>query len=226
MLELDLPIVIPSYICTSKHFNGFINDLHSIGVNKVIVIHDFNISVQSLSAHRNEIKNLRRTLGPIFKQASVKFTVLPNVLLEPIVYSIADLSSFICDQSEYCFVTIPLSTDPQIAIKNIFSIKNLGIHPIISSFEDITAFFPKAFCQALLTTEKISFIFDTSSLYSSKVKSYISTATNAENNIFFSVSHFTSSVINRELKLITDELSKAQKMTLGYLSYSTYNRLY
>ena len=92
MLELDLPLIIPSYMCSSRHFENFIGDLSLAGIRKIIITHDFDFSSSNIFSHRDSLKKLKKNISPIFTSKNVKFRIVTNALLEPKVYSVNELS--------------------------------------------------------------------------------------------------------------------------------------
>ena len=126
----------------------------------------------------------------------------------------------------YYFLTIPLSCDQSIAMENIFTLKNAGFLPVITSFEDISVVFMKSFCEALITTEQMSFVFDTGALSDNKIFSYVSKALLSHNIVAFSTSHYTTSVIERSISDLWCKLDNQQKMNFGYLSHKLINSIF
>ena len=226
MLELHLPLVIPSYMCFSRHFENFVGDLSSAGIDKVIVLHDFVFSVSDILSHRRSVKELRKFLTPIFKSYSMKFKIISNALLEPKVYSFRELCCLTDKKLGYYFLTLPLSVDQSVAMKNIFTVKNAGFYPVICSFESVSVIFKKSFCEALLTTENISVVLDTDSLCAERTNLYLNKALSSRNTVLFSVSHFTTSVIERDVSAVWNGLESSKKMNLGYLSRRFSNHVF
>ena len=82
MLEFDLPIAIPSYLCESRHFEGFLQDLSAIGIKKVFVLYDFDFTNQNIYSYDRAVKILSKNLIVLFKSCSIDFVILPNLLLD------------------------------------------------------------------------------------------------------------------------------------------------
>jgi len=226
MLELDLPFVVPSYMCFSRHFEHFIADLSVIGVNKIIVLHDFDFSTSDIFSHNKSLRDLKKKLTPVFKSHAMKFKIISNALLDAKSYSLRELSCLADEKIGYYFMTLPLSSDQAVAMKNIFTLKNAGYFPIINSFERSSIIFKKSFCEAILTTEDISFVFDTASLSDNRTDQYLRKALSSHNTVLFSVSQFTSSVIERELLTLWNSLDPSEKMNLGYHSRRFMNHIF
>ncbi len=226
MLELDLPLVIPSYICFSRHFEGFVQDLSSIGIKKAIVLHDFDFLCSDIYSHKRSLMLLRKRIAPVFKSASIKFEIFTNALLESRLYSLRELSCIADKRFGYYFLTVPRLCDQAVIMKNVFALKNAGFHPIINCFDSMSIVFKRSFCEALLTTENISFVFECDSLYSDIVRGYINKSLASHNTVLFSVGHFTSSVIERDISSLWNSLDGAKRMNLGYLSHKLSNQVF
>ena len=226
MLDLDLPLIIPSDMCSSKHFENFIGDLSLVGIRKIIITHDFDFSSSNIFSHRDSLKKLKKNISPIFKSKNVKFRIVTNALLEPKVYSVNELSCIAEKDFEYYFLTIPLSCEQSVAMKNIFTLKNEGLLPVISSFENVAVIFKKSFCEALITTEDISFVYDSEALSDEKIISYINKSLSSHNSVAFSVSHFTTSIIERNILGFWENMENQKRMNLGYFSSRLTNKFF
>ena len=226
MFVLDLPLIIPSYMCFSRYFNNFIRDLYIAGIRKVIVMHDFDFSTSDIFSCRNSLKELKKNISPVFKSNNVKFEIVINSLLESKIYSLNELSCVSKKNSGYYFLTIPLSSDQSTAMENIFTLKNSGFLPVITSYEDISVIFKKSFCEALITTEQMSFVFDTDALSDDKIFSYVSKALLSHNIVAFSTSNFTTSIIERNISELWCKLDNQQRMNFGYLYHKLTNSIF
>ena len=109
---------------------------------------------------------------------------------------------------------------------NLFALKNFGIRPIINEFDSVSVATKRSFCEALLTTEDVSFVFNTDSLSKDIVKEYINKLLTRQNVVIFSVSNFTVPLIEKNLSDLWNTLDPQKRMNLGYLSRNFINQLF
>ncbi len=226
MININLPVLIPSYFCSDPSFNAFVHDLKSHGITRVIVSVDLDMSNMTYEAHRVKLRRLRRRISDLSCSRAVKFKFITNILLDNCLYHPNDFLHIAQKNFGCCLITFPLFASADICMKNIFIIKNADITPIINLFNNVIITYPKAFCEGLLTTENIYFVFDSSSTRADNVVSSIGRALTAYNTVIFSISELTSSIIDTDLNRLIDILEPRKKMFLGYSSRGIVNRFY
>ena len=212
MLDYKIPIILPSYLCRSGIFPNFVSDLVNYRIKNIIVTVDYDINKETPAIHFSKMRLLRSNLKELSKEKSAKFKVHTNFLMENILYSPLDIRAIASKKSNLFFMTLPLGTNAEVAMKNIFVIKNLGYVPIILNFESVAAFYPQSFCKALLTTENIYFGFNPNNLDDPRIDSYIKTALTSHNTVFFMTSDFASTSLYKKLEHYTRLLPKKQKL--------------
>ena len=214
MLDYKIPIILPSYLIDRNVFPHFLSDLKNYRIKDIIIAVDYDFNTESSALHFSKLRKLKSKLKVIAKENSIRFKLYTNLLMENIIYSPLDISAIASKskKSNLFFVTLPLGTNAETAMKNIFVIKNLGYCPVILNFDSVAVFYPPSFCKALLTTENINFCFNSNSLDDTKIDSYIKTALISNNTVFFLCSHFTSSLFYRNVEHYTRLLPKKHKM--------------
>ena len=218
MLDYKLPIILPSYLCRSGIFPNFISDLIGYKIKNVIVTVDYDINTESPALHFSKMRILRSHLKDLSKEKSVKFKVHTNFLMENILYSPLDIRVIASKKCNLFFITLPLGTNAEVAMKNIFVIKNLGYVPVILNFDSVAVFYPQNFCKALLTTENVYFGFDSNNLNDARIDSYIKKALASSNTVFFTTSNFASTSLYKNIEHYTRLLPKRYK--LNFISTS------
>ena len=146
--------------------------------------------------------------------------------MENIIYSPLDISAITSKKSNLFFITLPLGTNAEVAMKNIFIIKNLGYCPVISNFDSVAVFYPPSFCKELLTTENIYFCFNSNSLDDTKIDSYIKTTLLSNNTVFFLCSHFTSSLFYKNVEHYTRLLPKKHRINFVNTTTQTIKNIF
>lgn len=212
MLDNKIPMIIPSYLCNSNVFPNFISDLKKYPIKNIIISVDYDFNTESPALHFSKIRKLKFQLKQLAKDNSVKFKFITNLLMENIIYSPLDISAIASKKSDLFFITLPLGTNAEVAMKNIFIIKNLGYSPVILNFDSVAVFYPHSFCKALLTTENMYFCFNSNSLNDSKIDSYIRMTLLSNNTVFFLCSHFNSSLFYKNIEHYTRLLPKKHKI--------------
>ena len=218
MLEFEIPIIIPSYLCHSRLFGGFLQELSNIGIKKAIVLFDFDPLNENIYSYKRESNIFKNSISPAFKRASIAFKVLPNFLLYNHSYSARELTCLVKDSFPYCFLTLPLFCDQSIAMENIFTVKNSGVKPIINSFNNVCLVNKNPFTDAIITTEDISFVFEETSLVKKRVLECVNKSLTYRKTVLFSAESFMACVMERDLSAMWNALDPQMKMNLGYLS--------
>ena len=226
MTDLKIPIVLPEYLCYSNTFTNFISDLKSYHVKNIIVSVDYVFERESPALHFSKIRRLRARFKELSKENSVRFKFCTNLLMENIIYSPLDIAAIASKKSNFFFITLPLGTNAEVAMKNIFAIKNLGYIPVIMNFDSVAVFYPQSFCKALLTTENIYFCFNSNSLNDPKIDSYIKTALISNNTVLFLCSHFTSSLFYKNVEHYTRILPKKHKLNFVSSTSQSVKRIF
>jgi hypothetical protein len=212
MTDLKIPIILPEYLCYSNTFANFVSDLKNYRIKNIIVPVDYVFETESPAFHLSKIRRLKFKFKELSKENSVRFKFHTNLLMENIIYSPLDIAAIASKKSNLFFITLPLGTNAEVAMKNIFTIKNLGYIPVIMNFDSVAVFYPQSFCKALLTTENIYFCFNSNSLDDPKIDSYIRTALSLNNTVLFLCSHFTSSLFYKNVERYIRILPKKYKL--------------
>jgi len=227
MLKYDFNVILPSCLCSNSIFPNFINDLKKHGIKNILILVDYDMNEKTPLAHRSELRAVNSSMKLIAKQFSVKIKTYTNLLLSDSLCVPKDISAVYSGcRRKLFFVSLPIGENSEIAMKNIFVIKNLGFFPAISNFDNVAAMYPKKFCEALLTTENMYFIFNCDSLGVPKVDQYIKKAVSSNNTVLFSASHFTSSLIYKSIDRYIRILSKRYKSNLFEITHNAVRSIF
>ena len=160
MLDYKIPVIIPSYLCDSDVFSNFIFDLKNQHTKNIIISVDYDFNTESPALHFSRMRKLKSKLKELAKNNSVRFKFITNILMENIIYSPLDLLAIAPKKNNLFFISLPLGTNAEVAMRNIFIIKNLGYRPVVLNFDSVAVFYPQSFCKAL----RVIFVLRTSDI--------------------------------------------------------------